>query len=147
MKCFDKFETILPTNLISFDQFETFKSNMILINTARGGIINEDALYEALKNKKIAGAALDVFDREPLDSKNPLFNLNNVFLSPHISGNFSQYQTIMIKQFSDMLLKFVNNKTFNQSRIFWMQNLLCTYYLCDNSSSIYVTNKDNRAVY
>ena len=52
-------------NLISFDQFETFKSNMILINTARGGIINEDALYEALKNKKIFGAGVDVFEKEP----------------------------------------------------------------------------------
>ena len=52
-------------NLISFDQFETFKSNLILINTARGGIINENALYEALKNEKIFGAGVDVFEKEP----------------------------------------------------------------------------------
>ena len=86
------------------------KKDSYLINTSRGSIINEGDLIEALKNKKIAGAALDVFNTEPLDSKNPLFKLNNVFLSPHISGNFSQYQAIMIKQFGDMLIKFINNK-------------------------------------
>ena len=70
-------------NLISFDQFEIFKSNMILINTARGGIINEDALYEALKNKKIFGAGVDVFEKEPPIENHKLFSLNNTLLTPH----------------------------------------------------------------
>ena len=70
-------------NLISFDQFETFKSNLILINTARGGIINENALYEALKNKKIFGAGIDVFEKEPPLENHKLFSLNNTILTPH----------------------------------------------------------------
>ena len=70
-------------NLISFDQFETFKSNLILINTARGGIINEDALYEALKNKKIFGAGVDVFEKEPPIENHKLFSLSNTLLTPH----------------------------------------------------------------
>jgi len=70
-------------NLISFNQFEIFKSNLILINTARGGIINEDALYEALKNKKIFGAGVDVFEKEPPIENHKLFNLSNTLLTPH----------------------------------------------------------------
>ena len=64
-----------------------------------------------MKNKEISGAALDVFASEPLDKKSDLFNFDNVLLSPHISGNFSSYQEIMIKQFDDMLIKYLNNKT------------------------------------
>lgn len=102
--------TPFTKNMINKKSFQIMKKDSYLINTSRGSIINEGDLIEALKNKKIAGAALDVFNTEPLDSKNPLFKLNNVFLSPHISGNFSQYQTVMIKQFGDMLIKFINNK-------------------------------------
>ena len=102
--------TPFTKNMINKKSFQIMKKDSYLINTSRGSIINEGDLIEALKNKKIAGAALDVFNTEPLDSKNPLFKLNNVFLSPHISGNFSQYQAVMIKQFGDMLIKFINNK-------------------------------------
>ena len=59
------------------------KPNAYFINTARGGCVDHDALYEALKNHKIAGAALDVFEVEPPDIKEPLFALDNVILSPH----------------------------------------------------------------
>jgi D-3-phosphoglycerate dehydrogenase / 2-oxoglutarate reductase len=57
-----------------------------LVNTARGGIVNEDALYNALKTGKLRGAGLDVLDREPPDPKNKLFELENVFFSPHMAG-------------------------------------------------------------
>ena len=78
----------LPLNsqtkdLISFEQFDVFKSNLILINTARGGIINEEALYKALKNKKIFGAGIDVFEKEPPVENHKLFTLNNTLLTPH----------------------------------------------------------------
>ena len=88
------------------------KNNDILINTSRGNIVNEDDLFKALETKEIGGAALDVFASEPLNTKNKLFDLKNVFLSPHISGNFSSYQEIMIKQFRDMLSRFINKKSF-----------------------------------
>jgi len=74
------------TNLFTKKEFQTMKKNAFIINCARGGILNEDDLYEALLNEKIAGAGLDVFDVEPTPSSNPLFKLNNVILSPHIAG-------------------------------------------------------------
>ena len=88
-----------------------------LINTSRGNIINESDLINALKKKQIAGAALDVFSKEPLAQNSKLFELDNVFLSPHISGNFKEYQKNMIKQFNELLIKFINNKT--------MKNRVC----------------------
>jgi len=70
-------------NLINKKEFEQMKNNAIIVNTARGGIINEQDLYWALKNKKIYGAGTDVFEIEPPNSNNPLFTLDNILLSPH----------------------------------------------------------------
>lgn len=58
-----------------------------LINTARGGIVDEAALYAVLSTGKLAGAGIDVFEREPVLSDNPLFTLQNVIVSPHMAGN------------------------------------------------------------
>ncbi len=74
------------TDLFTKKEFDLMKKSSFVINCARGGILNEEDLYEALTNKKIAGAGLDVFDVEPTPSSNPLFKLNNVILSPHIAG-------------------------------------------------------------
>ncbi len=70
-------------NFINYEHFNLFKKNLIIVNTARGGIINEEALYDALKNNKIKSAGLDVFEEEPPNENHPLFNLNNILLSPH----------------------------------------------------------------
>jgi len=74
-----------PTShhLMTFHQFELMKRTAIIINTARGPIIKEDDLVKALENKLIAGAALDVFEKEPLTSDNPLLGMENVMLAPH----------------------------------------------------------------
>lgn len=78
-------------HLISKPQFEMMKDNTIIVNCARGGIINEDDLYEALSNNVIGGAALDVFETEPpVDSK--LLELDNVVLTPHIAASTSEAQ-------------------------------------------------------
>ena len=74
------------TDLFTKKEFDLMKKSSFIINCARGGILNEEDLHEALTNKKIAGAGLDVFDVEPTPSSNPLFKLNNVILSPHIAG-------------------------------------------------------------
>ena len=74
------------TDLFTKQEFDLMKKSSFIINCARGGILNEKDLYEALKNENISGAGLDVFDVEPTPSSNPLFKLNNVILSPHIAG-------------------------------------------------------------
>ena len=74
------------TDLFTKQEFNLMKKSSFIINCARGGILNEEDLYEALKNENISGAGLDVFDVEPTPSSNPLFKLNNVILSPHIAG-------------------------------------------------------------
>ncbi len=67
-------------------QLEIMKPQAILVNTARGPIIDEAALIEALRTKRIAGAGLDVFDVEPLPPGHPLTQLDNVVLTPHCAG-------------------------------------------------------------
>lgn len=62
------------------------KDGAIIVNTARGGIVDESALYRALVDGKLAGAGLDVFDQEPPQAENPLFALDNVVVSPHSGG-------------------------------------------------------------
>ena len=79
------------TGLIGADQFAKAKSNLRIVNASRGGIIDEDALYAALKSKRIAGAGLDVFVSEPpLDS--PLLELDNIILTPHLGASTDEAQ-------------------------------------------------------
>lgn len=73
-------------NLIDKEKIDLMKKESILINTARGDLINEYDLFEALKNNQILGAGLDVFSEEPLPTNHPLLSLNNVVLTPHIAG-------------------------------------------------------------
>lgn len=70
-------------DLIGAPELNRMKSRAFLINTARGGIVNEDALYEALKNRRIAGAAIDCFVGEPITRPHRLGELDNVLLAPH----------------------------------------------------------------
>ena len=73
-------------NMFNAETLALMKPDAFLVNTARGGIVNEDALYAALTNGKLRGAGLDVLDREPPDAKNKLFGLENVVFSPHMAG-------------------------------------------------------------
>jgi phosphoglycerate dehydrogenase-like enzyme len=72
--------------LIGRRQFETMKPSAILINASRGPVVDEKALYEALKSRRILGAGLDVTDPEPIPADNPLFQLDNVVITPHLAG-------------------------------------------------------------
>ncbi len=78
-----------PTShhLINSDTLALMKSNAVLINTARGPIVEEAALIEALQVKRLAGAALDVFELEPLPLNSPLMKMDNVMLAPHNSNS------------------------------------------------------------
>jgi D-3-phosphoglycerate dehydrogenase len=78
-----------PTSyhLINRETLAWMKSNAVLINTARGPIVHEEALVEALQAKGLAGAALDVFEHEPLPLESPLMKMDNVMLAPHNSNS------------------------------------------------------------
>ncbi|HZT63863.1 MAG TPA: D-2-hydroxyacid dehydrogenase [Burkholderiales bacterium] len=67
------------------------KPSAFLVNLARGGIVDEDALVRALRDKKLAGAALDVFATEPLPADHPLWSMDNVIVTPHLGGFHDQY--------------------------------------------------------
>jgi D-3-phosphoglycerate dehydrogenase len=73
-------------NMINKKSFSIMKKTAYLINAARGGLVNEEELYEALKNKTIAGAAMDVFAMEPPSTDNKLFRLDNFIATPHNAG-------------------------------------------------------------
>lgn len=74
-------------HLINAERLALMRPAAYLINTARGPIVDEEALIEALKEKRIAGAALDVFTREPLPMESPLRALDNAYLYPHLAGS------------------------------------------------------------
>ena len=78
-----------PTSyhLINHDALALVKSGAVVINTARGPIVDESALVEALQAKRLAGAALDVFEHEPLPLQSPLMEMDNVMLAPHNSNS------------------------------------------------------------
>lgn len=72
-------------HMIGSRELSKMKPTAILVNTARGKVVDENALVEALREKKIAGAGLDVFEKEPLPMNSPLLEIDNVLLTPHIA--------------------------------------------------------------
>ena len=94
--------------MIGQKEFELMKPTAHFFNLARSYSIDEDALYESLENNKIAGAGLDVFDDEPVDSENRFLKFNNVVVTPHMAGNTADvisHQSIMI---TNDVLDFLN---------------------------------------
>ncbi|RUT34692.1 phosphoglycerate dehydrogenase [Arsenicitalea aurantiaca] len=89
-------------NIISADAFETMKKGVRIVNCARGGLIDEAALAEALKSGKVAGAALDVFLEEPAVD-NPLFGLPNVICTPHLGASTTEAQENVALQVAEQI--------------------------------------------
>ena len=97
-------------NCIDRSRIGLMKESAVLINIARGGIVDEKALADALKNEKIAGAALDVFAEEPLPESSELFNAKNLLMTPHIAGNYPEYTIDIFNLFFDNLEKYLQNR-------------------------------------
>lgn len=74
-------------HMIAREQLDMMKPSAVLINVSRGGLIKENDLIQAVKDKKIKGAALDVFETEPLPADSPLLKYNNIIVSPHCAAN------------------------------------------------------------
>lgn len=105
--------TIDTKHLINKSKLELMKPGACIINTARGAIINEIDLIEALKNKKIAGAALDVQEHEPPELNNPLFNMKNVILTPHIGWRCLESRQRLINLLAENAEAFIKGNPIN----------------------------------
>lgn len=96
-------------NYITFNELSLMKSNAFLINTARGGIVNESDLYSILQAKKIAGAAVDVFEEEPY--KGELIGLDNCILTSHMGASTIDSRTDMETQAVEEAIRFKQNQS------------------------------------
>ena len=103
-------------NIVNYDLLRSMKTNCIVVNAARGGIINEVDLDKALRENLIFGAGLDVFETEPPKSDNPLLKNDKVFLSPHTAAFTDECMTRMGKETIQNLIDFFENKI-DQSKI------------------------------
>ncbi len=98
--------------ILSTDQFKLMKNDAMLIDCARGGVVDEDALYEALKSGEIAGAALDVFAVEPTNlENNPLLSLDNFVCTPHLGASTSEAQVNVAVAIAEQMADYLNNGT------------------------------------
>ena len=97
-------------NMINLELLKTMKKNSIIINAARGGIINENDLDKALNDNLIFGAGLDVFDTEPPEQDNPLLKNDKVFLSPHTAAFTEECMIRMAKETTQNIIDFFDNK-------------------------------------
>ena len=103
-------------NMINYENIKSMKKNAIIINTSRGGIINEIDLDKALKSNIIFGAGLDVFEKEPIDKNNPLINNKKVLLSPHSATFTNECKSRMAIETTKNIIDFFEN-TLDKSMI------------------------------
>ena len=94
--------------MISTRELNLMKPTAYLINASRGPVVDEEALIRALRDKKIAGAGLDVFTKEPIDVKNPLLKFDNVIVTPHCAGNSKEAleaTSLMVSKEAERILR------------------------------------------
>lgn len=97
-------------HMVNEDVFKAMKETGVLINIARGGLVDEAALVTALKEGEIGGAALDVFEEEPLPTSSPLWEMDNVIISPHVSGASASYNDLVADLFVANLRRYLDGK-------------------------------------
>ena len=96
--------------IISSERIESMRDGVYIVNTARGKVIDEKAMIEALKIGKVKAAALDVFENEPLSTNSPLCEMDNVILTPHLSASNVAGMIRMAVQVADGVLKTINGE-------------------------------------
>jgi phosphoglycerate dehydrogenase-like enzyme len=97
-------------HLVNETVLNGMKKTAFLVNVGRGEVIDEAALISALAASKIAGAALDVFKEEPLPKTSPLWNLDNVIISPHVAGNSVHYHEKAAALFAENMQRYIENR-------------------------------------
>lgn len=96
--------------LVDEKVFKRMKERSYLIDVSRGGVVDHGALVEALNEKRLAGAALDVFPVEPLPESSPLWEMENVMLSPHISGSTTRYRELALSLFVENMQRYLSEQ-------------------------------------
>jgi len=91
--------------------FAAMKSTAFFINVGRGETVDEQALIAVLRDRRIAGAGLDVFNTEPLPAESPLWDLPNAFICPHIGGMFAEYEDCVVPILTGNLRLFLAGRT------------------------------------
>ncbi|MGB5702189.1 MAG: hydroxyacid dehydrogenase, partial [Polyangiales bacterium] len=94
-------------NMISDAAFDKMKNDALIVNAARGGIVDEEALFRAIQEEKIAGAALDVFGQEPIDPEHPLLGLDNVLCTPHLGASTSEAQERVAVEIAEQAIAYL----------------------------------------
>jgi phosphoglycerate dehydrogenase-like enzyme len=112
VKDWDYFVLLTPftpetKNIVDAKIFAAMKPSSFFVNLARGGVVDEDALLDALKNGKIAGAALDVFAREPLPEDSPFWDMENVIVTQHQGGFFDGYPGFALPVVEENMRKYL----------------------------------------
>lgn len=102
--------TAQTTNLIDWPQLQRMKPSARILNVARGGVINEQALVEAIEAGEIAGAALDVFAEEPLAADSPLRKSNKIILTPHLGGSTHEAQEQVAEDVALQVIDVLNDR-------------------------------------
>ncbi len=97
-------------HMIGEKEFNAMKDTCIFMNFSRGDVVDEQALISALKENKIAGAGLDVFHIEPLNKENPLWDMENVIITPHCAGDSPLVLERAMKLFADSLILYRNGQ-------------------------------------
>ncbi|MDR7417640.1 MAG: D-2-hydroxyacid dehydrogenase [Armatimonadota bacterium] len=96
--------------LIDARALRVMKPSAVLINVGRGQVVHEDALIDALRTGVIAGAGLDVFEREPLPADSPLYDMENVIITPHVAGASHTYYERAIPLFCENLRRYLDGR-------------------------------------
>lgn len=96
--------------MVGENVLERMKATSVLVDISRGGLVDHGALVEALQDGKLAGAVLDVYPVEPLPKTSPLWNMENVILSPHVAGGSSQYYERATDLFAENLHRYLSDR-------------------------------------
>jgi phosphoglycerate dehydrogenase-like enzyme len=99
-------QTAETLHVIGARELAVMKQGAVLINVSRGKLVDEAALISALDSGRLRGAALDVFEHEPLDAASPLWRRRNVMVTPHVAGFFADYWRDVVDLFIDNLRRF-----------------------------------------
>jgi phosphoglycerate dehydrogenase-like enzyme len=96
--------------MLGYGEFHFMKSSAVFVNVGRGAVVVEEALISALKQSLLRGAALDVFETEPLPSDHPFYRMENVLLSPHCADHTTGWMELAVKQFVENFERFRNGQ-------------------------------------